>query len=182
MSSALGLDSSVLSAFARASRLDVLDRLTAGRRRVVTEAILGELDRGRAEHAALADVRALPWLEVVRTGSPAELAVFDEYIRILGSVDRNIGEASLLAWAEATSGAAVVMDDDDAVTAARRRKKVVVLRTLTLVCNGLHRRLLTIDAARALVDDLVTAGGARLPCDGSTFVQWAERNGLLPAG
>ena len=159
----------------------MLDRLTAGRRRVVTEAILGELDRGRAEHPALADVRALPWLEVVTTGSPAELVVFNEYIRILGSVERNIGEASLLAWAEVTSSAAIVMDDDDAVTAARRRKKVTVLRTLTLLCNGLHGRLLTVDAARVLVDELVTTGGARFPCDGSTFVQWAERNGLLPA-
>lgn len=72
MSSALGLDSSVLSAFARAGRLDVLDRLTAGRRRVVTEAILVELDRGCAEYSSLADVRALPWLEVVTADSPHE--------------------------------------------------------------------------------------------------------------
>ena len=182
MFSVLGLDSSVLSAFARAGRLDMLERLTAGRRRVVTEAILGELDRGCADHPALADVRALLWLEVVTTGSPSELVVFNEYIRILGSAGRNVGEASLLAWAEVTPGAAVAMDDDDAVSAARRRKQVVVFRTLSLLCNGLHGRLLTVDAARMLVDELVTAGGARFPCDGSTFVQWAERNGLLPAG
>lgn len=180
MSSALGLDSSVLSAFARAGRLDVLDRLTAGRRRVVTEAILVELDRGCAEYSSLADVRALPWLEVVTPDSPHELEVFNEYIRVLGSGDRNVGESSILAWAEATSSA-VVMDDDDAVSAARRRK-VVVIRTLTLVCNGLQGRLLTSEEACALIDELVSAGGARFPCDRSGFVQWAERNGLLPAG
>src|SRR5690349_21709340 len=127
MPSALGLDSSVLSAFARAGRLDVLDRLTAGRRRVVTEAILAELDRGSAEHPRLGDVRALPWLEIVSADSPYELEVFNEYIRVLGAGDRNIGESSILAWAEATSGW-VAIDDDDAVTAARRRK-VVVIRT-----------------------------------------------------
>jgi predicted nucleic acid-binding protein len=177
MSSMLGVDSSVLSAFARAGRLDVLDRLTAGRRRVVTEAILAEIDRGRAEHPPLVEIRALPWLEIVRPDSPSELVVANEYIRILGVQDRNLGEASILAWAEATSSM-VVMDDDDAVRAARRRN-VVVIRTLTLLCNGLHRKLLTIEHACALVDELVSDGGARFPCDGDSFVQWAERNGLL---
>jgi predicted nucleic acid-binding protein len=180
MPPALGLDSTVLSAFARADRLDVLERLTSGRRRVVTEAILGELDRGCADYPSLANVRSLPWLEVVHPRSPVELGIANEYIRVLGSNERNIGEASILAWAEVTSNM-VVMDDDDAVRAARKRK-VVVLRTLTLLCNGLHRRLLTVEHACTLVDELVTTGGARFPCDGASFVQWAERNGLLPAG
>lgn len=121
----------------------------------------------------------MSWLEVVSPHSPHELEVFNEYIRVLGSRERNIGESSILAWAEATSSM-VVMDDEDAVRAARRRK-VVVLRTLTLLCNGLHRKLLPIEQAAALVDELVTAGGARFPCDGASFVQWAERNGLLAA-
>jgi len=180
MASALGLDSSVLSPFARAERLDVLERLTSGRRRVVTEAVLREIDRGCAEHPPLAQIRALSWLDVVSPRSPTELEVFNEYIRVLGAAERNIGESSILAWAEATSSM-VVMDDDDAVRAARKRN-VSVLRTLTLLCNGLHGKLLTIDQASALVDELVTAGGARFPCDGASFVQWAERNGLLPAG
>lgn len=180
MPSALGLDSSVLSAFARAERLDVLERLTGGRRRVVTEAVLGEIDRGCLDYPPLANVRSQPWLEVVRPDSPVELGIANEYIRILGSNHRNIGESSILAWAEATSSM-VAMDDDDAVRAARKRK-VVVVRTLTLVCNGLHRSLLTVEHACTLVDELVTAGGARFPCDGASFVQWAERNGLLPAG
>jgi predicted nucleic acid-binding protein len=180
MSSALGFDSSVLSAFARAERLAVLERLTSGRRRVITDAVLAELDRGSAEYPLLAQIRALPWLEIVSPDSPHELGVFNEYIRVLGASERNIGESSILAWAEATSSM-VVMDDDDAVRAARKRK-VVVLRTLTLFCNGLHGKLLTIEQASTLVDELVTAGGARFPCDGASFVQWAERNGLLPAG
>jgi hypothetical protein len=40
---------------------------------------------------------------------------------------------------------------------------------------------LSIEQASALVDELVTVGGARFPCDGASFVQWAERNGLLAA-
>ena len=158
----------------------MLERLTGGRRRVVTEAVLREIDRGCAEYPLLANVRALSWLEIVSPHSPSELAVFNEYIRTLGTDERNIGEASILAWAEATSSM-VVMDDDDAVRAARKRK-VVVLRTLTLLCNGMHGKLLTIDQACTLVDELVMAGGSRFPCDGSSFVQWAERNGMLTAG
>jgi predicted nucleic acid-binding protein len=180
MPPALGLDSSVLSAFARAERLDLLERLTGGRRRVVTEAVLAEIDRGCPDYPPLANVRSLPWLEVVRPHSPVELGIANEYIRILGSNHRNVGESSILAWAETTSNM-VAMDDDDAVRAARKRK-VVVLRTLTLLCNGLHKRILTVEQACTLVDELVTVGGARFPCDGASFVQWAERNGLLPAG
>lgn len=181
MTVALGMDTSVLSAFARARRLDVLERLTDGRRRVVTEAVLSELDRGQAEHPRLAEIRAVPWLELVRPDSTSELVLFNEYIRVLGSRARNIGEASILAWAEVTSSM-VAMDDDDAVRAARRRN-VVVIRTLTLLCNGLHRGHLTAEQACTLVDELATDGGARFPCDGGGFVQWAERNGLIaPSG
>jgi predicted nucleic acid-binding protein len=177
MPPALGFDSSVLSPFARAGRLDVLDRLTRGRPRVITEAILVEIERGCFQHPRLAEVRALSWLEIVRVDSPHQLEVFNEYIRILGTADRNIGESSILAWAEATSSM-VVMDDDDAVRAARGRN-VVVLRTLTLICSGLNQKLLTNEQACTLVDELASEGGARFPCDGAGFVQWAERNGLV---
>jgi hypothetical protein len=106
-----------------------------------------------------------------------ELAAFNYYIRVLGSDDRNIGEASILAWAETRSGIAVV-DDNAAVTAARARG-VTVRRSLGLLCHGLNRATLTMEDARALVDDLRVSGGARFPCDGAGFERWAESNGLL---
>jgi predicted nucleic acid-binding protein len=173
----LGFDSSVLSAFARAKRLDVLEHLTSGHRRVVTRAVLGELDRGRTVYPALTDVESRPWLELTSVDSLEELIAFNQYVRVLGESSRNIGEASILAWAEITSNTAVI-DDNDAVSAARARH-VSVRRSLGLMADGLHRRILTSEQARSVIDDLILIGGARFPCDGAGFEAWAERNGLL---
>lgn len=177
MAMALGFDSSVLSAFARARRLDVLERLTSGHRRVVTRAVLDELKRGCDQYPALSDVETLHWLEAVSVDSLSELVVFAHYIRVLGSDDHHIGEASILAWAENSSGI-VVVDDNAAVNAARARG-VTVRRSLGLLCHGLNRGTLTMEAARALVDGLRGEGEARFPCDGAGFERWAETNGLL---
>jgi predicted nucleic acid-binding protein len=177
MSVALGFDSSVLSPFARAKRLDVLEQLTAGHRCVVTRAVLDELDRGSVAYPRLAEVRSRSWLEVVAANSLDELVAFSYYVRVLGSGDRNVGEASILAWAEVSSGVAVV--DDNAAVSAARTRNVAVRRSLGLLCDGLHRKALTIEQARTLVDELVSAGGSRFPCDGAGFESWAESNGLL---
>ncbi len=173
---ALGFDSSVLSAFARARRLEVLERLTNGHRRVVTKAVLDEMDRGIAMHRLLADIRGLTWLEIVGVDALTELIAFSDFVRILGSTGRNIGEASILAWAQISGGVAIV--DDQAAVNAARAKNVVVRRSLALVGDGVHRKVITMDEARSLVDDLAASGGARLPCDGAGFEAWAEANGL----
>ncbi|MBK9036099.1 MAG: hypothetical protein IPL61_33465 [Myxococcales bacterium] len=173
----LGFDSSVLSPFARARRLDALERLTDGHRRVVTRAVLGELDRGRADCPALAQVPALPWLEIVAVDTLDELVAFSDFVRALGSSDRNIGEASLLAWAQVASGVAII--DDNAAVSVARSREVTVRRSLGLVADGLNRKQLGGGEARVLVDELIAAGGARYPCDGGGFEAWAERNGLL---
>ena len=177
MSVALGFDSSVLSAFARARRLDALEMLTDGHRRVVTRAVLGELDKGVPVYGRLADVRSQQWLEIVTVDSLQELIVFSDYVRVLGSDGRNVGEASILAWAEVCGGVAI-MDDHAAVSAAKSRN-VAVRRSLGLLCNGLHKKTLTMEKARSLVDDLASFGGARFPCVGAGFEAWAENNGLL---
>jgi hypothetical protein len=92
MTAALGFDSSVLSPFARAGRLDVLERLTDGRRCVVTPAVLDELDRGCVKYPRLADVRALSWLETVEANSLEELRAFSRYVRILGAGSETSGK------------------------------------------------------------------------------------------
>lgn len=179
MAVTLGVDSSVLSPFARAKHLDVLERITIGRRCVVTRAVLDEIDRGSELHPLLADVRAQSWLQPVSVDSLNELVAFNHYVRILGAGDRNIGEASLLAWAETSSGIAII--DDHAAVHAARSRKVAVRRSLGLLCDALHRNLVTSGEVCSLIDDLAVLGGARLPCDGAGFEQWAERNGLLAA-
>lgn len=139
--------------------------------------MLDEIARGCSQYPALADVAALRWVETVSVDSLNELVAFNYYVRVLGSDDHNIGEASILAWAETKSGIAVV-DDNAAVTAARARG-VTVRRSLGLLCHGLNRGTLAMQDACALVDDLRVLGGARFPCDGAGFERWAETNGLL---
>lgn len=156
MSAEVGFDSSVLSPFARAKRLDVLEQLTRGRRRVVTRAVLDEIERGRTLHPALGDVAALSWLEPVPVDSLDELVAFTAYLRILGSDARNVGESSILAWAEVRSG--VVLVDDQAAVNAAKARHVMTRRSLALLCDGLRTKVMTIVQARSLVDELVAAG------------------------
>jgi len=51
-------------------------------------------------------------------------------------------------------------------------------RSLSLLCDGLRTKIMTIAQARSLVDELVAAG-SRFPCDGAGFEAWADLNGLL---
>ncbi len=139
------------------------------------------MDRGCAAYPNLADVRSQPWLEIVTVDSLEELVAFSHYVRVLGSQQaRNIGEASILAWAEVSAGVALV--DDNAAVNAAKTKNVAVRRSLGLLCDGLHKKSLTIEQARLLVDELASIGGARFPCDGAGFEVWAESNGLLATG
>lgn len=172
----LVFDSSVLSCFARAGRLDSLKTLTGDYRRVMTSAVIDELARGVQEFPRLADVELCEWIETVRGDSLEELVAFSDCLRFLGGGPRNIGEAATLAWAE-VHGAVAVLDDQTAVQLARQRG-VQVKRTLSLVATGFERGRLSEDAAAILVDELI-GGGARFPCDGRKYMAWCRDNGLL---
>ncbi len=172
----LGLDSSVLSPFARAGRLADLARLTARYHCVVTEDIRAELERGRAAYPALAGALALPWLGIAPTDDPEVVELFEIYVRALGSSSRNRGEAPLLAWAEHTQSRALL--DDNAAVELGRKRSVRVLRSLSLVVTGLESGDLSEREAQRLVDELRELGGARFPPESATFVAWAERRGL----
>ena len=174
--SILVFDSSVLSCFARAGRLDSLDALTAGRRRVMTPAVIEELAQGTQEHPRLAKVQQIEWIETVRVDGLDELVAFSEYLRFLGGGPRNVGEAATLAWAEVHCAVAV-LDDQTAVQLGRQRG-VTVKRTLSLIATGVERGLLSDYEAVALVEDLI-GGGARFPCDGREFITWCRAKGLL---
>jgi predicted nucleic acid-binding protein len=121
---ALVFNTSPLSHFARAGRLAVLDRLTAAYRRVVPQAVLDELRAGEPAHPPLADVRNAGWLEIVACDGLAELRAFAHYVRVLGAGERDIGEASVLAWAEVNDEIAVI--DERAGTQAAQARGVTV--------------------------------------------------------
>ncbi len=173
----LVLDSSVLNPFARANRLSDLERLTRGHSLVTTRAVLEEVSKGVPLYPMLAAVPQLPWLGTVAVDSLPELGAFAEYVRILGPTGRNIGESSILAHAE-INGAIAFTDDQAAVNAGKSRG-VTVRRSLAVITEGVKRQLLSRHEASALIDDLICLGGARLPCDGESFLVWAANQGLL---
>jgi predicted nucleic acid-binding protein len=173
---ALIFNTSPLSHFALAGRLAMLDRLTAAYRRVVPQAVLDELQAGELAHPPLADVLNADWLEVVAGDGLAELRAFAYYVQVLGAGLRDIGEASVLAWAEVNGGIAVI--DERAGRQAAQARGVVVHGTLWLIANGLNVGELLLPEAERLVDQLRTTG-ARLPCSGAQFFEWAKTQGLL---
>jgi len=172
----LVLDSSVLSSFARARRLQLLERLTADFERVTTTAVVVELGAGTGEHPELANAVQLPWLSARAVESLDEVRLFAAYAARLVAGTRNVGEASVLAWAEAHGAAALV--DDQVAAQVGRQRGVTVKRSLALIARGIRRGLLGREEGAALVDELVQAGG-RFPCTGATFIRWAEEQGLL---
>jgi predicted nucleic acid-binding protein len=176
---ALVFDSSALSCFARASRLPLLDDLSAGFDRVTTRAVMGELEQGSSIHPQLADVADLSWLRIVPLDTLAELRLFAEYSRRLAAGARNVGEASVLAWAEAHDAIAIV--DDQAAVQCGKARGVQVKRSLAFVAEGVATGVLSREEAGAVVDELAR-GGARFPCSGADFLAWASEKGLLAPG
>lgn len=177
MANELAFDNSPLSAFGRAGRLNVLETLTSRfSRRVTSQAVLDELAIGASTYPGLEDIPAQQWLQIVHVDSLPMLKVLAWYTQRFGSTERDIGEASVLAWAEVT-GAAALVDDATARQVAKERS-VRLMGSLGLIADGINARLLTERDAAGLIDDLRSAG-ARFPCTGGTFLQWAEDRGLL---
>jgi predicted nucleic acid-binding protein len=172
----LVFDTSPLSHFARAGRVDTLRRLTTVDTCHVTRAVLEELRTGAAHYPELARLD-VAWLAPARIDDVAGLTVFHSYARILGAGRRNLGEAATLTWAELHHATAVV--DDRAAWRAGTSRGVSVHGTLWLVAEGFRAALLGEDDVVDLVDDLARSE-AWLPCDGRRFFAWARENGLLP--
>lgn len=169
-------DNAPLSCFARAMRLPELDRLTAGNERVTTRAVIDEIRNGVAAFPELQEVLDLAWLRVEAVDGLDELRLFAKYARRLGSDVHDIGEASVLAWAEANG--AIAFTDDEAAVQAGRDEGVEVRRTLAVVARGIKHGVLSDVEADRLVDDLQRAGG-RFPFSAGEFVRWARENGLV---
>ena len=83
-----------------------------------------ELSSGTARFPQPLDALGLPWLSTVDLDDMAELAAFAAYkVHLGGGVSRNVGEATVLAWAK-VNGGIVVMDEraGQQVGATRRHR------------------------------------------------------------
>lgn len=172
----LVFDNAPLSAFARARELPLLELLTAGNDRVTTAEVVLELESGLRDHPELREVLELPWLRVERLTEEVEIVLFAEYARRLGSGAHDVGEASVLAWAEAHG--AIAFTDDEAAVQIGKERRVPVKRTLALMARGVRRGDVSEATAMRAADEMI-ATGARFPFGPGAFARWAREQGLL---
>jgi predicted nucleic acid-binding protein len=172
----LVFDSSPLNYFARSNQLPVLAKLVSGSSCFITRAVEEEILRGGPKSAQLYQVPAQPWLTVVDDSSIEFLKLFSEYHSRLGGGGRNIGEATVLAYAELRGLTAVV--DDRAGRHHGAERGIAVTGTLELLCQGIRARIMG-ESEAIVVVDVLRDHEAYLPCEGSTFLGWARAEGLL---
>lgn len=156
----LAFDASPFNHFARANELEALRDLVKDFECVTTKAVLGELRKGAEQYPAIRNAIDLDWITIVSCDELDELYLFGQYMNRLGNLERNAGEASVLAWAEAHSAAAYV--DDQVGCNVGRGRGVRVHRTLQLVISGFRANILTESRAQDLIKNLTDAD-ARFP-------------------
>jgi predicted nucleic acid-binding protein len=172
----LVFDTTCLSHFARADRLDVLGDLLAGTESLLPHVVREEIRAGSNDFPELARILDVEWLQVVALDNLDRLRRFTIWTGRVGAGTRNLGEASVLAVAE-EFGAVALIDERDA-TQVGRSYGIDVHGTIWLLSGLCRDGKLTKVAAGNLLDDLA-ATGMRLPCTGADFPRYATANGLL---
>lgn len=170
-------DTTCVSHFARAGRLDVLDAVTSGWDRIIPNEVAAEIHRGVDSHPALSTVFSQPWLRIVELDMPEVVYAATFKGELGGTPDAHLGECAVLAWVKAHGGLAII--DDSAACALADHHKVAVRGTLSLVILGFKSGSLDRDAAESLADELASTD-MRLPVDGAGLFAWAYTDGLLP--
>jgi predicted nucleic acid-binding protein len=169
-------DTTCLSHFARADRLDVLGDLLREVESVVPQVVREELREGCDAYPALAQILNLEWLRVAPLDSLDRLRRFALWSGRVGAGTRNLGEAGVLAVAEEL-GATALIDDREA-TRVGRTYGVDVHGTIWLLARACRDGKLTVVGAGNVVDALA-ASGMRLPCSGADLPAYAAVHRLL---
>lgn len=169
-------DTSVLSAFAEAERLDVLGSLIAGASCHLTDIVQYEVQRGSLTRPQLSAVENAEWLQPASLATDEELRAYLRWVERVGAGEHDQGEASIFAFAEVWNMTAII--DDGPATRVARKYGLTVHGSLWLIAGFVRDGKLTEHAASGLIDAL-RAVGSRLPCTGSQFPAWARTNGLL---
>ena len=178
MTVALVFDNTPLSHFARAGRLDTLEKLVSPYRCVTPGEVTSEIHDGMAAYPSLAKVLSAQWLEVVELREVQEVVAFARYKAELGGgPERNNGEAAVLGWAAVHGGIAII--DERAGARIALRDGIEVHGTLWLLVNGVRAHHLARSDAERIIDELAETDMA-LPVDGRGLFAWAYDEGLLP--
>jgi predicted nucleic acid-binding protein len=172
-------DTTALSHFTRAERLDEL-RVAAGEDEPTLLAeVAAELERGILAYPALGRVAASGWLKIVELQELPEVAAFAGFKAELGGgTDRNNGEAAVLAWVSVNGGTAII--DEEVGRRIGRRSNLRVHGSLWLLIRAFKAGILDRATTEGIVDDLVGTG-MRLPVTGGEHLfEWAFTTGVLP--
>lgn len=172
----LVFDTTCLSHFARADRLDVLGNLLAGTESFVPHVVREEIRDGSNEYPELTRVLDMEWLRVVALDTLDRLRRFTVWAGRVGAETRNLGEAGVLAVAEELGAVALI--DERGATQVGRSYGIDVHGTIWLLAGACREGKLTEVAASNLLHDL-SATGMHLPCTGAEFPRYARTNGLL---
>ncbi|MEV6694917.1 hypothetical protein AB0M35_25915 [Micromonospora sp. NPDC051196] len=108
----------VFSHFTLADRLDVLQDLLLDAECWTTQVVREELRAGSEDHRELAVACEAGWLTTAQLDTLDEVRCFTKWAARLGSGERDLGEASVLAAAELREGVAIT-DDRNATQVAR---------------------------------------------------------------
>lgn len=172
----LVFDTGPLSHFARKNWLGVLNAVVGERSAVIPDVVVNELARGAQRDSRLQAILDAEWIEHRELIDDAEVAAFAKFSSLLVKGDRNVGEAGVLALAQAVDAVAVV--DDGAARKAAEDHNVQKKPTLALLCEAIRTGLLTVDLVSALADDLLSTS-YRLPFKPGHFQQWAREEGMI---
>jgi predicted nucleic acid-binding protein len=156
-----------------ASRLDVLGEMVKGPpaspwQHVTTDIVAQELQRGQV---------AVPnWIQVEQLTSLHEVVAFATWSGRLSNGIRDIGEASIAAWAS-EHGAIAITDDKDAKE-VMSSNGCTVHGSLWLLCQAINVGLVDVASVSTLADAALSTG-ARFPFKPRGFVEWAKSRELL---
>jgi predicted nucleic acid-binding protein len=165
-----------LSHFALIERLDVLGELLSGQTCWTTAIVRDELSVGVEEHPLLRNALDLPWLQVAALDELHEIQLFVKYSRLIGTSERDHGEASVFAVSELLDG--IALTDDRLATNVARANGVDVHGTIWLLAQLCRDGKITEAGAGNLID-MLRDSGMRLPCTGAQFGSFARKYGLL---
>ena len=172
----LVLDTTCLTHFARAGRLDTLEAISGGCERLVTPEVIQEALDGLVAHPAIGNLGGQQWFKVVELdiNEAVRAALFKSELG--GSPRKHLGECETLAVAQCRDGVAVIDDADGRRLGVRH--SVTVAGTLSIVARAVKTGSFDVAWASALVDDL-RGTDMYLPTDGQGFESWAKLTGLL---
>ncbi|MBP2409018.1 hypothetical protein [Brachybacterium fresconis] len=173
------MDTSTFTHFWRAGHSHVLNELAPDGIILIPSEVNVEIEQGRALHPEIPPVRKVDWAELVVCDDDEQLTMLGVKADMGGSPTEHLGECAVIACAFGRGGIAI-LDERKAIEQAGLRD-VSTHDSMWIVVHA-YALLFDRDRDRAatVIDDLL-ATGMKLPiASGTSFMQWAYENGLLP--